>query len=83
MSHVLISPDEKIIALATTRGIVCVVTLKPTIKLIATSNEHAYEKIMCLCWNDNSSEIYIGDGTGKVSAIVLSVFTVSFLFIYN
>ncbi|XP_043684541.1 Hermansky-Pudlak syndrome 5 protein homolog isoform X1 [Vespula pensylvanica] len=80
VSHVLISPDEKIIALATTRGIVCVVTLKPTIKLIATSNEHAYEKIMCLCWNDNSSEIYIGDGTGKVSAIVLSVFTINGMF---
>ncbi|XP_014605243.1 PREDICTED: Hermansky-Pudlak syndrome 5 protein homolog [Polistes canadensis] len=80
VSLVSISPDEKIIALATTRGIVCLVTLKPTIKLVATSNEHAYEKITCLCWNDNSSEIYVGDGTGKVSVIILSVFTVNGMF---
>ncbi|KAI4489398.1 hypothetical protein M0802_011153 [Mischocyttarus mexicanus] len=80
VSLVSISPDEKTIALATTRGIVCIVTLKPTIKLVSTSNEHAYEKITCLCWNDNSSELYIGDGTGKVSVIILSVFTVNGMF---
>ncbi|KAK2580248.1 hypothetical protein KPH14_012502 [Odynerus spinipes] len=80
VSHVSISPDEKTIALATTRGVVCIVTLKPTIKLVATSTEHAYEKITCLCWNDNSSEVYIGDGTGKVSVVVLSIFTVNGMF---
>lgn len=80
VSHLSISPDEKSIALATTRGIVCIVTLKPTTKLVATSTEHVNEKITCLCWNDNSSEIYIGDSTGKISVLVLSIFTVNGMF---
>lgn len=76
MSRVLISPDEKTIALTTNRGVVCLLALKPTPKLIAVSSEHIQERINCLCWNDNSSEIYIGDGNGKISVMVLSIFTV-------
>lgn len=70
------SPDEKTIALTTTRGVVCLVALKPSPKLIAMSMEHVNEQINCLCWNDNSSEVYIGDENGKVSVMVLSIFTV-------
>ncbi|CAL7945302.1 unnamed protein product [Xylocopa violacea] len=80
VSCVLISPDEKTIALTTTRGVVCLVSLKPTPKLIAISTEHIHEQINCLCWNDNSSEVYVGDGNGKVSVMVLSIFTVNGMF---
>lgn len=77
VSRVTISLDEKTVALATTRGTVCLVSLKPTPRLIAISTEHMYEQITCLCWNNNSSEIYIGDAVGRVSVMVLSIFTVS------
>ncbi|CAK9804463.1 BLOC-2 complex member HPS5 homolog [Anthophora plagiata] len=80
VSRVLISPDEKTVALTTTRGAVCLVALKPTPKLIATSAEHIHEQVNCLCWNDNSSEVYVGDENGKISVMVLSIFTVNSMF---
>lgn len=80
VTRLLISPDEKTIALATTRGSVCLVALKPTPKLIVVSTEHVHEQINCLCWSDNSTEIYIGDGAGKVSVMVLTIFTVNGMF---
>lgn len=80
MSCVVISPDEKTVALATRRGTVCLVALKPAVKLLAVSSEHLGELVTSLCWNDNSSEIYVGDGIGKISTMVLSIFTVIFYF---
>ncbi|XP_076231847.1 WD40 repeat domain-containing protein pink isoform X2 [Calliopsis andreniformis] len=80
VSCVLISPDERIVALTTIRGVVCLVALKPSPKLIAISVEHINEQVNCLCWNDNSSEIYIGDWNGKISVMVLSIFTVNGMF---
>ncbi|XP_076179661.1 WD40 repeat domain-containing protein pink isoform X2 [Ptiloglossa arizonensis] len=49
-------------------------------KLIVTSMEHINEQVNCLCWNDNSSEIYIGDSNGKISIMSLSIFTVNGMF---
>nr|XP_031846770.1 Hermansky-Pudlak syndrome 5 protein homolog [Nomia melanderi] len=80
VSRVLISPDEKTIALATMRGVVCLVALKPVPKLIAVSAEHIDEQVNCLCWNDSSSEVYVGDWNGKISIMVLSIFTVNGMF---
>ncbi|KOX77760.1 Hermansky-Pudlak syndrome 5 protein like protein [Melipona quadrifasciata] len=80
VSCVLISPDEKTIALTTIRGLVCLVALKPMPKLIAISSEHIHKQVNCLCWNDNCSELYIGDENGKVSVMVLSIFTVNGMF---
>ncbi|XP_076646519.1 WD40 repeat domain-containing protein pink [Halictus rubicundus] len=80
VSRVLISPDEKTIALATVRGAVCLVSLKPTPKLIAVSTEHINEQINSLCWNDSSSEVYAGDWNGKISVMVLSIFKVNGMF---
>lgn len=77
VSHVTISPDEKAIILATTRDTVCLVSLKPAPRLIAVSTEHMYKQITCLCWNKNSTEVYIGDAVGRISVMVLSIFTVS------
>ncbi|EZA60038.1 Hermansky-Pudlak syndrome 5 protein-like protein [Ooceraea biroi] len=39
-----------------------------------------YEQITCLCWNSNSIEIYVGDAVGRVSIMVLSIFTVNGMF---
>ncbi|CAL1689516.1 unnamed protein product [Lasius platythorax] len=76
VSRVAISPDEKTVALATARGTVCVVSLKST-QLIAIA---VYERITCLCWNNNSTDIYVGDAAGKVSVMVLSIFAVNGMF---
>ncbi|XP_012223906.1 BLOC-2 complex member HPS5 homolog [Linepithema humile] len=80
VSRVAISPDEKTVALATNRGTVCLVSLKSTPQLIAASMEHMYEQITCLCWNNNSTEVYVGDAVGKISVMVLSIFTVNGMF---
>ncbi|XP_011883083.1 PREDICTED: uncharacterized protein LOC105570478 [Vollenhovia emeryi] len=80
VSRVAISPDEKTVALATTRGTVCLVSLKSTPQLISVSTEHMYKQITCVCWNDNSTEIYVGDAVGRVSIMVLSIFTVNGMF---
>lgn len=80
VSRVAISPDEKTVALATTRGTVCVMSLKSTPQLIAISMEHMYEQITCLCWNNNSTDIYVGDTIGRVSVMVLSRFGVNGMF---
>ncbi|XP_043269472.1 Hermansky-Pudlak syndrome 5 protein homolog [Venturia canescens] len=80
VSCVVISPDEKTIALATKRGSVCLIGIKPTVKLLALSSEHLGEMVTSLCWNNNSSEIYIGDGIGKISTMLLSIFSVNGMF---
>ncbi|XP_058806803.1 uncharacterized protein LOC131673105 isoform X2 [Phymastichus coffea] len=69
-----ISPDEKTIALTTVRGSICLISLKPLIKLSTVSAEHLGERVTCLCWNDASSEVYAGDETGKISVTVISTF---------
>ncbi|XP_034952200.1 Hermansky-Pudlak syndrome 5 protein homolog [Chelonus insularis] len=80
VTHILISPDEKTVALSSKRGSVCVVSIKPVFKLLSISNEHIGEIITCLCWNSKSSEIYVGDNNGKISTIILSIFTVNGMF---
>lgn len=80
VSRVAISPDEKTVALATTRGTVCLVSLKSTPQLISVSTEHMYKQITCICWNNNSTDIYVGDAVGRVSVMVLSIFTVNGMF---
>ncbi|XP_011647990.1 Hermansky-Pudlak syndrome 5 protein homolog [Pogonomyrmex barbatus] len=80
VSRVAISPDEKTVALATTRGTVCLVSLKSTPQLMSVSMEHMYEQVTCICWNNSSTEIYVGDAIGRVSVMVLSIFTVNGIF---
>ncbi|XP_018051433.1 PREDICTED: uncharacterized protein LOC108689248 [Atta colombica] len=80
VSRVAISPDEKTVALATTRGTVCLVSLKSTPQLISVSTEHIYKQITCICWNNNSTELYVGDAIGKISVMMLSIFTVNGMF---
>lgn len=76
MCQAQISPDEKTVALATVRGSIWLIILKPSIKLMIISNEHLGEKVTCLCWNDNSTEVYAGDDSGKISVSLVSNFIV-------
>ncbi|XP_011175660.1 Hermansky-Pudlak syndrome 5 protein homolog [Solenopsis invicta] len=80
VSRVAISPDEKTVALATTRGTICLVSLKSTPQLISVLTDHMYKQITCICWNNSSTELYIGDAIGRVFVIVLSIFTVNGMF---
>lgn len=80
VTQVLISPDEKAIALSTKRGSVCIISLKPSVKLLLVSNEHIGKIVTCLCWNDKSTEVYVGDDHGKISTIFLSIFAVNGIF---
>ncbi|XP_066596992.1 uncharacterized protein pink [Prorops nasuta] len=75
-----ISPNEKTIAIATNRGIVCLIQFKVAAKVIATSREHLGNRVTCLCWNNNNSELFVGDNIGRVSVMVLSIFSVNGMF---
>ncbi|XP_046430211.1 Hermansky-Pudlak syndrome 5 protein homolog isoform X1 [Neodiprion fabricii] len=78
VAHILISPDQKVVALSTVDGNVCLIVLKPTVKeaMISTKSERNGECVTALCWNDNSTELYIGDENGTVHVMGLSMFTV-------
>ncbi|XP_012530323.1 uncharacterized protein LOC105833266 [Monomorium pharaonis] len=80
VSRIAISPDEKTVVLTTTRGSICLVSLKSTPQLISVLTDHMYKQITCVCWNNNSTEIYVGDAIGRVFVIVLSIFTVNGIF---
>ncbi|CAB0034852.1 unnamed protein product [Trichogramma brassicae] len=43
-------------------------------KTLPVSREHFGQKITCLCWNDNSTEVYAGDETGKISITTVTTF---------
>ncbi|XP_053598208.1 uncharacterized protein LOC103570500 isoform X1 [Microplitis demolitor] len=79
VTHVLISPDEKTLALSTKRGSICIINIKP-VKLLSIISNGRDTVITCLCWNEKSSEIYVGDNNGRVSTVVLSIFTVNGMF---
>ncbi|XP_012263221.2 Hermansky-Pudlak syndrome 5 protein homolog [Athalia rosae] len=78
VTHLSISPDEKVIALSTTDGNVCIVVFQPNVKeaIISSKAERNGECITTLCWNDNSTELYLGDANGTIHVMGLSIFTV-------
>ncbi|XP_023318310.1 uncharacterized protein LOC106653266 [Trichogramma pretiosum] len=75
-----ISPNEKAIAIATVTGNIILILLKPRFKTLPVSREHFGQKITCLCWNDNSTEVYAGDETGKISITTVTTFLVGEMF---
>ncbi|XP_046748021.1 Hermansky-Pudlak syndrome 5 protein homolog isoform X2 [Diprion similis] len=44
--------------------------------MISTKSERNGECVTALCWNDNSTELYIGDENGTIHVMGLSMFTV-------
>ncbi|KAK6637564.1 hypothetical protein RUM44_007986 [Polyplax serrata] len=81
VTQVSISPNEKLIAFSTIRGIICVVEKTPQgAKHIITTVEHQNEQITSLQWNSSNNELFIGDNTGKVSIVMVSIFPTKGMF---
>ncbi|XP_067000264.2 BLOC-2 complex member HPS5 [Anabrus simplex] len=82
VTHVAISPDEKLFGFATIKGAVFILerNVGPGARLVQTSSEHLGTNISALQWNGHSSELYVGDDTGKVSVINISAFVTKSMF---
>ncbi|GLH01932.1 Hermansky-Pudlak syndrome 5 protein homolog [Gryllus bimaculatus] len=81
--HVAISPDEKLFAFASVKGVVCVLEKNSSglgARRIFTSSEHVGVNITALHWNSVSNELFIGDQVGKVSVISLFPFMMKNMF---
>jgi hypothetical protein len=77
------SPDEKMIAYATTKGVVVMVEHHAqqgagTSRRLQISNEHLGSDVTVLKWSTNSDELYVGDSVGRVSVCCVSLFSVSY-----
>ncbi|CAB3359786.1 Hypothetical predicted protein [Cloeon dipterum] len=81
INNVSISPDEKIVAYATSKGAVVMIehnvlqSPPAAARRIQVSSEHLGAKVTAMQWNSKSDDLYIGDNTGKVSLLCVSVFT--------
>lgn len=81
VSQVSVSPNEKFIAFSTVRGIICI--LEKTshgAKHLVTTAEHQNKQITSLQWNSNNNELFVGDNTGKVSIVMVSIFPTTGMF---
>lgn len=81
--HVAISPDEKLFAFASVKGVVCVLEKNSSglgARRIFTSSEHIGVNVTALQWNSQSNELFIGDQLGKVSIISLLPFMMKNMF---
>lgn len=74
--QVSISPDEKLIAFATVKGGVCILERSTShgAKQVITTLDHQNAQITSLQWNEQNNELYVGDDTGKISVITVSLF---------
>jgi hypothetical protein len=78
---VSISPDEKLFAFSTVKGVVCILEKSRSLKVrrIQMSLEHHGSDITALQWNASGNELFVGDDSGRVSVIKASPFVVSIL----
>ncbi|GLV35344.1 pink [Carabus blaptoides fortunei] len=75
VAHLSISPDERNIAVATSRGSVCLVSNNETISVdTQVYNEHLGNVVTAMKWNNDSNELYTGDNTGRISVVVVRNF---------
>lgn len=79
VTQVSVSPDEKFFAFSTMKGVVCVVERSQSSKVrrIQMSVDHRGSEITAMQWNLCSSELFIGDDSGKISVVSASAFVVS------
>lgn len=80
VNKVAISPDEKLIAFASVRGVVCVLQRAETstgTRCLNRSVEHSGSTVTAICWVDHSDQVFIGDSQGRLSVINVSLFMVS------
>jgi hypothetical protein len=76
---VSVSPDEKFFAFSTMKGVVCIVERSQSLKVrrIQMSIEHPGSEVTAMQWNLCSSELFVGDDSGKISVVSPSAFVVS------
>jgi hypothetical protein len=76
---VSVSPDEKFFAFSTMKGVVCIVERSQSLKVrrIQMSTEHHGSEVTAMQWNFCSSELFVGDDSGKISVVSPSAFVVS------
>ncbi|XP_046665581.1 uncharacterized protein LOC124357648 [Homalodisca vitripennis] len=77
VNRVAISPDEKLIAFASVRGIVCVLQRAETstsTRCLNRSVEHSGTTVTAICWVDHSDQVFVGDNQGRLSVIKVSLF---------
>ncbi len=82
ISLVQISPNENLIAYATSKNVICIIELTESTngKLIMRADELSEFEITTLCWSDDNAKpiLFIGDSNGSVS-----FFKISFLVCWN
>lgn len=73
-----VSPDEKFFAFATLKGVVCILERSQSLKFrrIQMSVDHHGSEVTALHWNVCSSELFVGDDSGKISIVSASPFVV-------
>ncbi|XP_075234900.1 WD40 repeat domain-containing protein pink isoform X2 [Lycorma delicatula] len=76
ITSILISPDEKLFAFSSQRGVVCVLerTEGVSTRLLNRSTEHSGTRVTALQWANTSDQIFIGDSVGRLSVINVSLF---------
>ncbi|XP_077295508.1 WD40 repeat domain-containing protein pink [Arctopsyche grandis] len=78
ITKITISPDEKCLAFSTHKGIVCVCDCGTNVgtymksSILQMSKEHQGNEVTFMIWNENGSELYIGDDVGTVSVLHVS-----------
>jgi hypothetical protein len=79
ITQVSISPDEKFFAFSTMKGVVCILERSQSLKVrrIQLSAEHHCSEVTAMQWNLCSSELFVGDDSGKISVISASASVVS------
>ncbi|PSN46869.1 hypothetical protein C0J52_13679, partial [Blattella germanica] len=82
VTQVSISPDEKFFAFATFKGVVCILERNQILKIrrMQMSIEHQGSEVTALQWNSLSNELFVGDGSGKISVVNISPFTAKNMF---
>lgn len=81
MCQVSISPDEKLIAFASVRGVVCVLSRSESggcaTRCLNRSVEHNGTEVTALCWVATSDQLFVGDKQGRLSVINVPLFMAS------
>ncbi|XP_065070572.1 uncharacterized protein LOC135695413 [Rhopilema esculentum] len=71
------SKDEKLLAIVDSIGIVTCLEVneeKCEISVVKEIEDHKGAKITCLCWDDDSARLFVGDERGIVTAFIVAAF---------
>ncbi|XP_055382857.1 BLOC-2 complex member HPS5 homolog [Condylostylus longicornis] len=78
INQVLISPGEKLVAFATTKGVICVYVINLSAnsppQIITTGFNSEISQITSLHWHADERQFYFGDKKGQVNLVTLTYF---------